>query len=48
LRSHRTFSYTQETLLQIRGRKKPFRHTDENTLRRIARPTPNPTSGRKR
>ena len=48
LKSNRTFSYTQETLLQIPGRKKPFRHTDENTLRRIARPTPNPTSGRKR
>jgi hypothetical protein len=48
LKSTRTFSYTQETLLQIPGRKKPFRHTDENTLRRIARPTPNPTSGRKR
>jgi hypothetical protein len=48
VKSHRTFSYTQETLLQIRGRKKPFRHTDENTLRRIARPTPNPTAGRKR
>lgn len=48
LKSSLAFSYTQETLLQIRGRKKPFRHTDENTLRRIAAPTPNPTAGRKR
>jgi hypothetical protein len=48
VRSSRTFSYAQETLLQIRGQRKPFRHTDENTLHRIARPTPNPTASGKR
>ena len=41
-------SYEQETLLQILGRADPFRHTDRNTLRRIAPPTPNPTAGGKR
>jgi len=44
----RTFSYEQETLLQVRGRKEPFRHTDRNTLHRIAPPTPNPTARRRR
>ena len=42
-----TFSYEQETLLQIPGRPEPFRHTDRNTLRRIAPPVPNPTAPRK-
>ncbi len=40
-----TFSYEQETLLQIPGRPEPFRHLDRNTLRRIAPPRPNPTAG---
>jgi hypothetical protein len=43
-----TFSYEQETLLRIPGQRKPFRHTDRNTLHRIAPPTPNPTATRKR
>ena len=43
-----TFSYEQKTLLQIPGRTRPFRHTDRNTLRRIAPPTPNPTAPRRR
>ena len=43
-----TFSYDQETLLQIPGRAEPFHPTDRNMLRRIGAPTPNPTSGRKR
>ncbi len=42
-----TFSYDQETLLVIPGRPEPFRHTDRNTLRRIAPPAPNPTAPRK-
>ncbi len=41
-----TFSYDQETQLQIPGRPEPFRHTDRNTLRRIAPPVPNPTAPR--
>ncbi|HET8734050.1 MAG TPA: heme-binding beta-barrel domain-containing protein, partial [Anaeromyxobacteraceae bacterium] len=40
-----TFSYEQETLLQIPGRPEPFRHTERNVLHRIARPVPNPTAG---
>lgn len=44
----RTFSYEQETVLRVRGRRKPFRHTDRNTLHRVAPPTPNPTAPRKR
>jgi hypothetical protein len=40
----RTFSYEQETVLRVRGRRKPFRHTDRNTLHRVAPPTPNPTA----
>ena len=43
----RTFSYEQETLLRVRGRKEPFRHTDRNTLHRIAAPRPNPTARRR-
>jgi hypothetical protein len=42
-----TFSYEEETLLRIPGRPEPFRHTDRNTLRRIAPPVPNPTAPRK-
>jgi hypothetical protein len=48
LTGRRTFSYEQKTLLQIPGRKKPFRHTDRNTLRRVSAPTPNPLARRKR
>jgi len=39
-----TWSYEQTTLLMIAGQAEPFRHTDRNTLRRIALPTPNPTA----
>jgi hypothetical protein len=48
LTGRRTFSYEQKTLLQIPGRKKPFRHTDRNTLRRVSAPRPNPLARRKR
>ena len=37
-----TWSYFEETTLQIRGRPEPFAHTDRNTLHKIAEPTPNP------
>jgi hypothetical protein len=37
-----TWSYEEETILMVRGRPEPFHHTDRNTLRRIAEPTPNP------
>ncbi len=39
-----TFSYDELTLLQIPGRPEPFRHTDRNTLRRVAPPGRNPTA----
>ena len=37
-----TWSYDEDTVLQIRGRSEPFHHTDRNLLSRIAPPTPNP------
>jgi hypothetical protein len=36
------WSYDEDTVLTIRGQSEPFHHTDGNTLRRIAEPTPNP------
>ena len=37
-----TWSYFEDTVLQVLGRADPFHHTDRNTLTRIAPPTPNP------
>jgi len=39
-----TWSYVQDTVLTVRGQPEPFHHTDRNTLRKIAEPTPNPTA----
>jgi hypothetical protein len=39
-----TWSYEQETVLIIPGKVEPFSHTDRNTLRKVAEPTPNPTA----
>lgn len=39
-----TLTYEQDTVLQIAGRPDPFHHTDKNTLRRVAGPTPNPAA----
>jgi hypothetical protein len=39
-----TWSYEQDTVLQIPGLAEPFHHTDRNRLRKIAEPTPNPTA----
>ena len=39
-----SWSYEQDTLLEIPGNSEPFHHTDRNTLRMIAEPTPNPTA----
>jgi hypothetical protein len=36
-----TWSYFEDTILMLRG-KEPFHHTDENTLTKVAEPTPNP------
>ena len=37
-----TWSYFEDTILMVRGQSEPFHHTDNNTLTRIAAPTPNP------
>jgi hypothetical protein len=37
-----TWSYDEETVLQIPGRDGPVAHTDRNSLRRVADPVPNP------
>jgi hypothetical protein len=37
-----TWSYEEETVLEIPGRDAPVSHVDHNTLTRIGRPTPNP------
>jgi hypothetical protein len=37
-----TWSYDEDTVLMVRGKTEPFHHTDRNTLRKIAEPTPNP------
>jgi hypothetical protein len=39
-----TFTYEQDTVLQVAGRPEPFHHTDKNTLRRVGAPTPNPAA----
>jgi len=37
-----TWGYDEDTVLMIRGNPEPFHHTDQNTLIKIAEPTPNP------
>ena len=37
-----TWSYEQDTLLQMPDRTEVFHHTDRNTLRRVVAPEPNP------
>ena len=37
-----TWTYRQDTVLQIRGQAEPFHHTDRNTLTKVGEPTPNP------
>lgn len=37
-----TWSYAEETTLQIKGSEKPFAHRDSSTLVQIRPPTPNP------
>ncbi|MFT3814836.1 MAG: heme-binding beta-barrel domain-containing protein [Acidovorax sp.] len=37
-----TWSYEEDTVLQIHGQAEPFHHTDKNLLRKVAEPTPNP------
>ena len=37
-----SWSYDQDTVMQIQGRAEPFHHTDRNTLTRVAAPGLNP------
>lgn len=37
-----TWSYDQDTVMQIQGLAEPFHHTDRNTLSKIGEPSPNP------
>ena len=41
-----TWSYVQDTLIQVRGREELFHHTDRNTLHRLSPPAPNPLVSR--
>ncbi len=41
-----TWSYKQDTVIQVVGRGELFHHTDRNILTRVAPPSPNPTSQR--
>jgi hypothetical protein len=37
-----TWSYSEDTVLQVKGDAEPFHHTDRNTLTRVAAPALNP------
>ena len=37
-----TWSYDEDTVMEIKGQTEPFHHRDRNTLSKIAEPTPNP------
>jgi len=37
-----SWSYTEDTILMVRGRAEPFVHKDSNRLTKIAEPNPNP------
>jgi hypothetical protein len=37
-----SWSYVSDTILQVLGRPEPFVHRDQNTLVKVAEPTPNP------
>jgi hypothetical protein len=41
------WSYEQDTVMVIAGSPEPFHHTDRNTLRKIAEPTPNPLAAQR-
>jgi hypothetical protein len=37
-----TWSYDEDTVLEMKDRQEPFHHRDRNTLTKVAEPTPNP------
>jgi hypothetical protein len=39
-----TWTYDEDTVLEVLGREERFHHTDRHTLRKVAEPTPNPTA----
>lgn len=39
-----SWTYDQDTVMNVRGRQEPFHHTDKHTLRKVAEPTPNPAA----
>jgi hypothetical protein len=39
-----TWSYEQDTVMRIAGSEQLFHHTDRNTLKRVAKPLPNPAA----
>ena len=41
-----TWTYDEDTVLQIKGKSELFHHTDRNTLTKIAESTPNPLAGK--
>ena len=40
-----TWSYDEDTVMQIKGQDEPFHHRDCNRLSRVEAPTPNPLAG---
>ena len=40
-----TWTYDEDTVLQVEGRRDPFHHAHRHTLTRIADPVPNPLAG---
>lgn len=40
-----TWSYDEDTVMQVKGQATPFHHRDTNRLRRVEAPTPNPVAG---
>jgi hypothetical protein len=43
-----TWSYFEDTVMQLPDRPEPFHHTDENTLTRVAAAAPNPVAAAER
>ena len=37
-----TWSYNEDTVMDVHGKDEPFHHTDTHTLKKIGEPTPNP------
>ncbi|RYD98951.1 MAG: DUF1794 domain-containing protein, partial [Sphingomonadales bacterium] len=37
-----TWGYSEDTVLMIKGKDAPFHHTDNNLLRKVGEPIPNP------